>query len=445
MARLKRSARLPFKQTKVKNLKQTKKLKQMKAPKILMAGLLAFSIAGVSNAQTVIHVTGSTAFRGAVHQAIQDVLDPSTTTIAYVGSSLPGAGEAIFTGHLYSSNQTITGNQVIIKTYWSGSVGGIQAVTTQLPLSSAWLTNTTPATAAPGTPISSGSAIFDPATPPDVCMSDVYQASTPFAYPIENQLVEKTVAIVPFKWMRNTGSPSTWQNITPQLAIALYGGSGKLPLALFTGLSSDEGTNVYALGRNADSGTRLTAFAESGVGVFSSVQQYYPLNNGNIIKSTGLAVTGQELVPQDTVNGITYPAGNSGYASGGQLDDALGASGSATASGVNGFYAGYLGLSDAYTAETLGASELNYNGVPYSTNAVQEGHYTFWSYEHLDYTSTYNSPSNVGKEVADLIANKLIYQDADVIPTGSAVAAGIRTVFMKVYRSNDGGTIYNNY
>jgi hypothetical protein len=412
----------------------------MKAPKILAAGLLAFFMAGVSNAQTIVHITGSTAFRAGVHQAIQDILDPGQSlSIAYVNSGssgLPGASAAIFKGSLYSSNG---GGPVIIKTYWSGSVGGVQSVSQQLALSSAWLTNATAGTQAGANVY--GSAVYDPPTVPDVCMSDVFQASTPFPTP---KLTEQIVGVVPFKWVRNNGSPSTLSNMAPQLAIALYGGSGKLPLALFTGLNSDEGTNVYALGRNADSGTRMTAFAETGVGPFSTVQQYYPLDNGTIIKSgTGTTITGQELVPVDTVNGITYPVGNSGYNGGGDLAAALKATGSATATNVNGFYVAYLGLSDAYTAESGGATDLAYNGVTYSTNAVQEGHYTFWGYEHLDYTTGYSNP---GKAVANLIANKLYYQDADIIPsTGNPVAAGIRTIYMNVERSTDGGAIFNNY
>jgi len=410
----------------------------MKAPKILVAGLLAFSIAGVSRAQTIVRITGSTAFRAGVHQAIEDILDPGQSlSIAYVNSGssgLPGASAAFFHGSLYSSNG---GGPVYIKTYWSGSVGGVQSVSQTLPLSSAWLTNTTAGTQA-GVNVY-GSAVYDPATAPDVCMSDVFQASTPFPTPA---LTEQTVGVVPFKWVRNNGSPSTWNNITPQLAIALYGGSGSLPLALFTGASSDEGTSVFALGRNADSGTRLTAFAESGVGAFSTVQQYYPLNGSTVIKSGGsTTITGQEFVPQDTVNGITYAAGNSGYNSGGDLAAAMKATGSFTA--VGGYYVTYLGLSDAYTAEHGGATDLTYNGVAYSTNAVQEGQYTFWGYEHLDYRTGYTAP---GKTVANLIANKIYYQDADAIPaTGNPVAPGIRAIYMNVERSTDGGTIYNNY
>jgi len=399
----------------------------MKAPKVLVAGLLAFSLAGVSNAQTVIHITGSTAFRAGTHQAISDILQPNFT-VGYSGTSLPGASQAIFTGTTYASNGAIP---VIIKTSWSGSVGGVQTVAQQLPIST-WLTNTTPA--GPSAP-----ANYDPPAVPDACMSDGFQSSSPFSTPV---LLDHIVGIVPFKWVRNNGSPSTLSNITPQLAISLYTGTGSLPLALFTGLNSDEGTNVYALGRNADSGTRLTAFAETGIGVLNIVHQYYPLNGSTIIKSGGtLVVTGQELVPQDVVNGITFPVGDSGYNGGGDLAAAMKATGSATATNVNGFYVTYLGLPDAYTAENGGAVDMTYNGTTYSPTAVEEGQYTFWGYEHLMYRNNYSGNQ---KTVTDLLAAKILNVDAAVIPSGS-VAPGILLSSMRVQRFTDGGPISNNY
>jgi len=397
----------------------------MKAPKILAAGLLAFSLAGVANAQTIIHLTGSTAFRAGVHQAIGDILQPGYT-VGYSGTSLPGASQAIFTG------TTTNGNiPVIIKTSWSGSLGGIQTVSEQLTIST-WLTNTTPA--GPSAP-----ANYDPPAVPDACMSDGFQSSSPFTTPV---LLDHIVGIVPFKWVRNNGSPATLANMTPQLAVALYTGSGSLPLALFSGLNSDEHTNVYALGRNADSGTRLNAFAETGIGVLNIVHQYYPLNGTTIIKSGGtLVVTGQELVPLDVVNGITYPVGDSGYNGGGDLAAAVKATGSATAAGVNGFYVAYLGLSDAYTAENGGAADMTYNGVAYSPTAVEEGQYTFWGYEHLMYRQNY---SGNAKTVTDQISAMILNQDAAVIPSGS-VAPGILLGSMHVQRFTDGGPISNNY
>jgi len=399
-----------------------------------MAGLLAFSLAGAASAQTIIHITGSTAFRAGAHQAITDILDPNSTpppVIAWTGGSLPGANQAIFTGKTYASNGAIP---VIIKTSWSGSLGGIQTVSQNL-LISTWLTNTTPAGSGA---VASGSNV-DPPAVPDACFSDGFQSSSPFTSPV---LLDHIVGIVPFKWLRNNGSPTTLSNITPQLAVSLYTGSGSLPLALFTGLNSDEGTNVYAVGRNADSGTRLGAFSETGIGVINIVHQYYPLHGTTIIaRGVTPTITGQELVPQDTVNGIVYPVGDSGYNSGGDVAAALSATGSATAAGVNGFYVSYLGLPDAFSAENGGATDMTYTGVPYSPTAVEEGQYTFWGYEHLLYRQSYGG---IQQQVTDLISAKLLAVDAAVIPSGS-VAPGILLSSMHVQRFTDGGPISNNY
>ena len=196
------------------------------------------------------------------------------------------------------------------------------------------------------------------------------------------------------------------------------------------------------MGRNADSGTRLNAFAETGVGVLNLVHQYYPLHNATIIsKSAFGSVTGQELVPQDTVNGIVYPKGDSGYNSGGDLAFAIQATGSATATGVNGFYVTYLGLPDAFTAEGGGGVDMTYNGIPYSPTAVEEGQYTFWGYEHVMYRQNYGG---LQQTVTDLISAKILNQDAAVIPSGS-VAPGILLGSMHVQRFTDGGPISNNY
>ncbi len=395
-----------------------------------MAGLLATSIAGVANAQTVIHITGSTAFRAGAHQAISDILQPGFT-VGYTGSSLPSANQAIFTGTTYSTNGSIP---VIIKTSWSGSLGGIQTVSENLPITT-WLTNTTPAGSGA---IASGNNV-DPPAVPDACFSDGFQSSSPFTTPV---LLDHIVGIVPFKWVRNNGSPATLSNMTPQLAISLYNGSGHLPLALFTGLPSDEATNIWAVGRNADSGTRCGAFSETGIGVLSIVHQYYPLH-GTTIMARGVTatITGQELVPLDVVNGITYPVGDSGYNSGGDVAAALSATGSATATGVNGFYVSYLGLPDAFTAENGGATDMTYNGIPYSPTAVEEGQYSFWGYEHLMYRQGYGG---LQQTVTDLISAKLVAADAAVIPSGS-VAPGILLGSMHVQRFTDGGPISNNY
>ena len=388
-----------------------------------MAGLLALTATSVVRAQTVIHITGSTAFRNATVTAITHILKPGFT-YGYSGTSFTGANQAIFTG------STITNNiPVIIKTSWSGSVAGVQTVSQKLPIST-WLTNTTPQSTT-GTP--SAPASYDPPTIPDVAMSDGVQATTPFPTPV---LTAQNVGVVNFKWVRNNGAPAALTNLTQNLAQTLWL-NGSLPLALFTGSPTDEGSLVFALGRDPDSGTRKTAFAESGIGVFSAVVQYYPTNaSGAVISRTAAGpITGHKLVPAQTINGIFFDVGQGGYASGGDVAAAMGATGSQAA--IGGFYLSYLGIADATKAIASGAAELTWNGVAFSDTAVQEGQYTFWAYEQLDYRGDYGAVDANGKTVADLLGAQIKNVDAAL--------AGELLSTMRVTRPVEGGLIANTY
>ena len=62
---------------------------------------------------------------------------------------------------------------------------------------------------------------------------------------------------------------------------------------------------------------------------------------------------------------------------------------------------------DSTSAIAGGASELAWNGVSYSDSAIQEGKYTFWAYEQLDYRNNYGTVDANGKKVADLLANQI--------------------------------------
>ncbi len=452
---------------------------------LLLATFAIFAFATGANAQTTVRITGSTAYRGATHAAITHILDAGFT-YGYTGSTLSGAGQAIFTGNL-------SGTPVIIKTSWSGSAGGVQTVSQGLSVN--FLPDgTTQSTG--GTP---GASTGSEAGIPDVAMSDTYQNATPFTSPALTDIV---VGVVPFKWVvsrgltqstiavdttassniatvadtstlsagmtisgnsnipndakigaitsattftivknsdgstRNATATATGVNtifsppapistITPQLAQALWG-NGSIELSLFTGSSGDIGKKVFAIGRDPDSGTRITAFAEGGIGVSATVTQYQPTTTGS--SSLGnLAVSSHIPWPAGPVNGIPVVQGNGGYASGGTLAGVMGA----TTSALNGYYITYLSTGDAATAISAGAKELTYNGVPYSLSAVQQGLYTFWGYEHVMYKS---SLSGTAKTVADTLANKILLVDATVLLNS-----------MKVVRSSDGGLVTQNF
>lgn len=386
-----------------------------------MVGMLALTAAGVAEAQTVIHITGSTAFRAATVTGITHILKPGFT-YAYAGGSFTGANQHIFTGTTISNNIP-----VIIKTSWSGSSAGMQTVSQQLPIST-FLTNTT-AQSTGGTP--NAPAVYDPPTVPEIGMDDGVQANTPFNSPV---LTAQNVGAVVFKWVASKGAPAGLTNMTPSLAQALWA-NGQLPLALFTGVHSDETSFVYAIGRDPDSGTRKTAFSESGIGAFNSVYQYYPTNaSGAVIsRSANGPIVGQELVPVETINGILVDQGNGGYASGGDLAVAM----EQTTAAINGYYITYLGISDATTAINGGAVELAWNGQRFSDTAVQEGLYTFWAFEQLCYRSNYGTVDANGKTVADLLATQIKTVDATL--TGELMTS------MKVTRAVEGGVVTPTY
>ncbi|MBV9462629.1 MAG: hypothetical protein JO317_00230, partial [Verrucomicrobiae bacterium] len=380
-----------------------------KLSKVLMAVALAFAFSATAHAQTVIRITGSTAFRKATHQAIGNILNPGYT-FGYQGTDVNKASQAIFNG-----TTKVGGLPVIIKTSWAGSVGGVQTVVQNLTVST-WLSNSIVLSSS-GTP-NLNSGPYDSPVTADVTMSDSFQGSTAYNAPV---LVDKIVGVVPFVWVRNSGSPATLSNMTPLLMQTLYA-AGQAPLSQFTGLNADESVVVTALGRDEDSGTRLDAFAEPGFGIFAAPFQYQPQISGTPGPSG--TVTGANPWPINTVNGTTYPVGHSGYASGGTLASAMNTPGSLAATG--GWFIAYLGVNDA--AGVTNGATMTYNGVAYSPTAVEEGQYSFWSYEHLMYRSSY---SGTGKTAADQLAKQI--HDVD------ATASGILVTAMQVGRTVEGG------
>jgi hypothetical protein len=410
----------------------------MKLPKTLMAGLLALSTAGVSHAAETIHITGSTAFRASTIDSIVNIMAPGTVNGAFVGSG--PITKATFV--IISGTTAVGGIQVTVKCYWSGSAGGVGLVNGAITAGTGeWLTNTTAmssvtsvgGTATGGTSIASGSAIYDPPTQADVAMSDVFQVSTPFPTPVLNQT---SVGIAAFKWVRNAGAATVTglNNMSPGLARALFS-AGSLPLALWTGVPTDSNTLVYAIGRDGDSGTRITAFSETGFGAFTEPLQYSPTNASGAIVTASVPgpITGQEITPTESLysGAITFQPGQGGYNSGGDLAAAMTNGG--TLATINGYYVTYLGTSDASTATNNGAVEMAWNGVAYGTNTVAQGQYSFWSYEHLDYLPTYSSTDNNGYIIANQIAAN--------IQTNTATFSGLLLSQMAVQRSADGGPI----
>ena len=413
-----------------------------------MAGLLAVGFASFANAQTYVRFTGSTAYRGATVQAIQAYLASVATGGTYIATD---SGATLGSGNYQAFKANLTaGGTLIIKTHWSGSEAGIQSVAQDgVGLSINFIGDS----AIPVSGTTFGTADTSETAIDDIAMSDSFQSSSIFnatasinisgtahtyaALQGANGYSGGVVGVVPFKWIASnhgTLTGGTLTNITPQLAKALYsvsklGSGGALPLSLFTALASDSNTYVYPTGRNPDSGTRLAALAETGIGSVTTVTQYQPQQSGTTAVVTGTTQTlGQiALWPVDSVNGISIVKSNSGYGSGGQLAAALAIPSNTmtTPQGTGGILVGYLSTGDAATALAGLGKELTYNGVAYSVAAVQQGLYSFWSYEHLYYRT-----GSLVSSIADGVAAQIHNTTATIPVTGMAVS-----------RTTDGATI----
>ncbi|MCE9518020.1 MAG: hypothetical protein K8R87_00385 [Verrucomicrobia bacterium] len=230
-------------------------------------------------------------------------------------------------------------------------------------------------------------------------------------------------------------------NMTPQIAQALYS-NGSVSLATITGNSAHNTQLVWALGRDAGSGTRLQALQESGVGYNSQVTQFQPTISGGIATAQVLATNSVSVLPAIVAQ---HPnPGDGGYSSGGTLatsmtmitSNALDKDGlphgAPTGPTAMGYFVSYAGISDATTAISGGAKELTWNGVPYSEAAVQEGKYTFWGYESLSYLTTL---TGIKKTISDALANQIITVDAPSPKLST----------MKCLRTADGGVVLQNY
>ena len=455
----------------------------MKAKRFALFGLMAAALSTTATtvtAQTVIRITGSTAFRSATNTAIGNILNAGYT-YGYAGSTFSSSNQTIFTG----TTKAPTSTSVIIKCSWTGATGGVKTIVQNVPLST-WLVNATPQSTG-GTP--NAPATYDAAITADVAMADGFQNTTEFKTPV---MTAKVVGVIPFQWFRNNGSPTSIDNMNPLLAASLL--SGGLPLSQFTGVPADAGTAVWGTGRDEDSGTRMVTYADCFFGVFSSPTQYS-------LTISGGAVTDIVPWPINTVLGTTYPLGHSGYAGGGQLVTAMNTPGSLTSANP-GHVVAYAGINDAqngvpgtaatatstvtagavtgttitnggtnlgsgtyvtfsggggtgaagvpvitggvvtgititnggsgYTsAPTIaikGGSTLKYNGVEYSATNVREGKYTYWSYEILMYR-----PGYAGSAIADQLATRIKSTDAAV--------SGILLSTMNVGRAVEGGPV----
>lgn len=339
-----------------------------------VAGIVCMTASSASAVGTNVYITGSTAYRSAFMAYLRSkltntraVFDKNVDTTDLT-KSVDASSFIVMSGNFNGAGTTTT-----FFLSFTGAIAGSRDVTGPVNLAfpvkpadfttnSAYLLGTAaPFGGVKGTTKDSNGNLTSVSTSntPDFGFTDVFQESTIYT----GTITDTKVAIVPFVWITAPGGAAAGiTNMTPQIGQSLFK-TGSLSLAHFSGNASDAARMVYALGRSDDSGTRVSAMAEIGVGVSAGLHQYLPVGN-----------------PVTSYTDV----GNGGYVSGGDLSTAM----KSTTNATGGYSVSYMGLSDADA--TTGATFLNHNGVSYPTSGdaaaiamVSQGKYTFWCYEHL--------------------------------------------------------------
>ena len=467
----------------------------MKLVKSLAIGALALACVGSSFATTV-KVTGSTAFRKALYNAI---ISQGYTRAVYVTSkvtTIDGANQAIF--------KKPASNDYVIAAL-SGSVGGVHWIATSGDVAivapfdanyanwttQAWLnpanatiagdlalaaSNATASTS--GVPtggtqllsnvdptadiIAANTTYFSAHGPANFTLSDSFQDSTPDAglgltladngtqgndgKAIHSNSSLGVVQFVIAKGVDTYGVAANLTNINATSFRALSN-LGSLNLDAITGVAADAGTTAVLVGRDTDSGTRLATIFETGISqdVTSNVGQY------QVFDSTGLIDVGVKG-GSNKVGQLAFWGFNAGYSGGSYVKNALNASLDSAGVSIDGgalskkvILIGYVSTGDKPTAA---AQVLTYNGTAQSAYATQNLPYTFWTYEFGYYNLANNVKDengativNAGKPDATQVTeiNKITAALADTYVT---TAGGLTLNSMNVAREIEGGAVH---
>jgi len=284
----------------------------MKIKSSILASLVLASLSVSSQAQTVIDITGATAFRQGATAAINSVFAAGGNFISIHNGGLNGGNLQAWRGTFGALGANVT-----IRTRWNGSTEGLRAVAQPsqtidgLPTNPSYfntsildtLTGTTG-----GNNLGVGTVGNTTAAISEMSFSDVRKEATP----IPGTLSGGPVGVVTFTMVAN----KTWRDDPRTLAITnitsqqfrTVMSQGRVPLSYFTGNESDL-EYVYASGRNDGSGTRTTYLAETGYGASTLVNQYVGFDRTNSTVLPNIL-----LVPQNggfTTNSTLGVGGNS--------------------------------------------------------------------------------------------------------------------------------------
>lgn len=333
--------------------------------------IAAAIVGGIStvHGDVTIRLTGSTAFRAAVFNALKNgnFFDSTPSTVPSGAST--STSVVTFVG---TKSALFPGQNLIVECAYSGSVEGLLNVL-NLPQSSA-----PGSVAQPSFLLQDGTT--DPITVADYAFSDVAQDTTKFSAATYGAAVEygagvtnypgRGVGVVTFSFVKNNGvNTNTLQNIT-SAQFQQLAGVGKLSRGFFLGNTNDS-AQVYLAGRYQYSGTRLSVNADSGLSANANQRLYAgtgpsPFTSGN----------GMRIITSAIQGGTTNVDYQGGFISGGKVANLLN-----NASMTN-LVISYLGLGDVRSGN-LGNFQINFNGVAATRDNTVSGAYSFWSYERI--------------------------------------------------------------
>jgi hypothetical protein len=454
-----------------------KKLKSVVTASLLAAGLAGSALA---NTTQYLNIVGAPAYRQNSNDTITAIVNGYTG-----GGLIATSANGTTAAKIESAKQNewlipnyASGVDLVINASYTGSTAGFASVASGSITQKFIQENPTPPGATVLSPLASVTA--GTSIQPDITLSDTFQLTTIYNGTVKLQgptsgtfftktyqtLNASPLGVEAYRWVASPGAATAGAsgggltNLTTSQAQLLYE-NGALPLSFFTGNHADETTLVYALSRDPGSGSRLVALSETGVGAQTTIDTYKPTVSGGSVDSEGSNVGGTitnspgsipvypaGLIPSTGV--YDSNAGDTGYPSFGTTDQTGLLLAITSTPPANTIFVTYLNIDDSTEAAAAGAQILTYNGVAFnpvigSTPAdlatllpVEEGNYTFWSYEQLF------APTPLGTSVATgygtnqaAFANQIVAEFPNY--------AEVPLSGLQVTRLVDGGLVTQNY
>jgi hypothetical protein len=448
---------------------------------ILMAAAAALSIASAS-AQTVIYITGATAFRSAANNTLYSMFSNNLYATTATNTSFNNYSGAVA---LYFTNCPVPGDalqRVDIAVTWTGSEAGIRSVASRsgsnvvtVPFydftkirngvsnnPAVFLTPTPPYLGVPA-PDTTGmtASTYTTLAKGMIGFSDTFQESSRFRANQRagdgrtyDELEMRAVGVVPYSWIASRG----WTNNFPERNMTYFNAFQALDMGvttgnMYSGKTNDSTIKIFTVGRNIDSGTRVITLANLRYGVTTPVRQFQCFSSNGII-------TNMAYSPVRTINGITTSLGRGGESSGGTLADYMVnvitnsarittiSTNDTILPGDTNYLVGYVSVADITAARrNAGLTPLKYNGVEGRchdnasfgtldagyTNIIN-GSYPFWGYEFVTYNKGLSLTSNV-RRLADGLVSKI----QSFSSTNIEIAPNINLMDMRVGRDNRDG------